>query len=74
MKRSMYQPYNETEECRKAMAVVERFFTCDIQTADAAYDVLVEHGVDPGYASGFAEGMYPLENSWASIDAGDIFL
>lgn len=60
MPRSRCVPaYDEAEENRKALAVVERYFDVDITDADSAYDVLVDNGVHAGYASAFAQDMYP---------------
>lgn len=53
------QAYNHQAETEKAMAVVERYFDTDIKTADDAYDVLVDNGVDPAIANGMAADMYP---------------
>lgn len=51
--------FSEAAKYEKAMAVVERYFDTDITNADAAYDVLVDNGVDPAVAAAFAQDMYP---------------
>ena len=47
-------------EYAKAMDVVERYFDVDITDADAAFDVLVDNGIDPEVAEAVANEIYPV--------------
>lgn len=42
-----------------AIAVVEKYFDVDVQTADDAYCILVDNMVRPDLASAIAMDMYP---------------
>lgn len=61
MKRDI-PPYNYNAEMQKAQGVIETYFDEDIETADDAFDVLVDNGVNPEIASQLSQDMYPEQS------------